>query len=79
MSRPQQSEPLFIVHLHDPQAERLFKKWHSANPTASVQIAGQRMRIYDHRSWSLFQINWRGDWDLTTVWDTWRRCHIHLS
>lgn len=78
MSRTPQSEPLYIIYLHHNRAEELLKQWHSTNPAAVVQIAGARMRIYDDRSWSLFRVNWPGDWESVTVWDTWRRCHIRV-
>jgi hypothetical protein len=78
MSRTLQSEPLYIIYLHNPQAEQQLKQWYSNNPTASVQVTGARMRIFDDRSWSLFRVNWSGDWDSVTIWDTWRRCHIRV-
>ena len=78
MSRTPQSEPLYIVYIHDNRAEDQLRQWHSANPTAVVVIAGARMRIYDDRSWSLFRVRWLGSWDSVTVWDTWRRCHIQV-
>jgi hypothetical protein len=74
-----ESEALYIVVLHESQAEQRLKDWQKRNPTASASIAGGRMRLFDQRSLSLFQVSWRGNWDQITIWDTWSRRHIFLE
>ena len=72
-------EPLYIITLHDNNAEHKLQNWHKANPRASVSIQGMRMRVYDQRSLSIFQITWSEDWSAIVIWDTWFKRHINLE
>lgn len=74
-----ESEALYIVVLHESQAEQRLKEWQKRNPTASASINGGRMKLFDQRSLSLFQVSFRGDWNQITIWDTWQRRHIHIE
>ena len=74
-----QGEPLYIVVLHESNAEQQLKAWQKANPTSAAAIVGARMRLFDQRSLGLFQITWRGRWDTVTVWDTWQRRHLFVE
>ena len=72
------SEPLYIVIVRDRNAEQLLKTWaRSAN--AQVTIESNRMKIFEQRSLSLFQMNWSGDWSAVTIWDCWNKRHIHAD
>jgi hypothetical protein len=70
------SEALFIIIIRDKNAEQQLKAWvKSANVHATVESS--RMKIYEQRVLSLFQINWPYDWELVTIWDCWNRRHIY--
>ena len=74
-----ESEALYIVVLHESQGEQRLRDWQKRNPTASASITDGRMRLFDQRSLSLFQVSWRGSWDQITIWDTWSRRHIFIE
>jgi hypothetical protein len=74
-----ESEPLYIVILYESQAEQQLKAWHQANPTVTAQVSGSRIKLYDSRALSVFQVTWSGNWKQITVWDTWQKRHIDIQ
>jgi len=72
------SEPLYLVIVRDRNAEQLLKSWaRSAN--VQVTIETNRMKIYEERTLSHFQMNWSGDWNQVVIWDCWNKRHIHAD
>lgn len=70
------TEPLYLVIIRDRNAEQLLKDWaRSAN--AQVKIEGNRMQLFEQRTFDLFQMNWNGEWNTVTIWDCWNRRHIY--
>jgi hypothetical protein len=69
------TEPLYIIIVRDRNAESALRDWaRSAN--VQVSIESNRMKIFEQRSLSMFQISWAGDWEQVTIWDTWNKRHI---
>lgn len=70
------TEPLYIIILREKNAESMLRDWAR---TANVQVAieNNRMKIFEQRSLSTFQMTWTGDWTQVTIWDTWNKRHIH--
>ncbi len=69
------AEALYIVIVRDKNAEQQLKSWAKA-ANAQVSIDANRMRIFEQRSLSLFQMQWTGDWEQVTIWDVWNKRHI---
>jgi len=72
------TEPLYIVIVRDRNAEQLLKNWARA-ANAQVTIESNRMKIFEQRSLSLFQMNWPGDWESVTIWDCWNKRHVYAD
>ena len=70
------SEPLYIVIVRDRNAEPALREW-ARTANVQVQIETNRMRIFEQRSLSIFQMTWTGDWEQVTIWDAWNRRHIY--
>ena len=69
------SEALFIIIIRDKNAEQQLNAWaKSANVHATVE--SNRMKIYEQRVLSMFQMHWPHDWEQVTIWDCWNRRHI---
>jgi hypothetical protein len=72
------SEALYVVIIREKNAEQLLKAWAKA-AKAQVVIENNRMKIFEHRSLNMFQLNWPHDWDNVTIWDAWNRRHLYLD
>ena len=70
------SEALFIIIIRDKNAEQQLKAW-AKSTNVHTTVESNRMKIYEQRVLSLFQINWPHDWELVTIWDCWNRRHIY--
>lgn len=70
------TEPMYIIMVRQNDAETLLKSWAKTNQ-AQVTIEGNRMKIFDQRSLSMFHMAWNHDWDLVTIWDCWNKRHIY--
>lgn len=69
------SEPLYIVIVREKNAEQALRNWaRSAN--VQVTIETNRMKIFETRTLSHFQMHWSGDWTQVTIWDCWNKRHI---
>ena len=71
-------EPWYIVILRDRNSEHLLKEW-ARLANAQVIIENNKMKLYEERSFVLFQLKWPGTFDDVTVWDCWNRRHIYLA
>ena len=71
------TEALYIVIVRDKNAEQLLKSW-AKSANAHVTIDTNRMKIFEQRSLSVFQMNWAHSWDNVTIWDVWNKRHIGL-
>lgn len=69
------TEPLYIVIVREKDAETALKTW-ARGAGAQVSIENNRMKIFEQRSLSMFQMTWTGDWSQVTIWDTWLKRHI---
>jgi hypothetical protein len=72
------SEALYIVIVRDKNAEQLLKNW-ARGAGVQVTIDGNRMKIFEQRSFSLFQMSWNHDMNNVTIWDAWNKRHINLD
>ena len=69
------NEALYLVIVREKNAEQLLREWaRKNNSTATVE--NNRMRFYDTRSLTLFQLKWPHSWNNVTIWDYWNRRHI---
>ena len=72
------TEPVYIIILRDKNAEQQLKAW-AKSTNCAVSVENNRMKLYEQRHLSQFQITWIGDWSLVTVWDCWNRRHIYYD
>jgi hypothetical protein len=72
------AEPMYIVILRDKNAEQQLRAW-AKSANCQVVVDSNRMKIFEQRHLSNFQISWTGDWQLVTVWDCWNRRHIYYD
>jgi len=71
------NEALYIVAIRDRNAEQQLKNW-AKSANVQVTIEDNRMKIFEQRSLSLFQLQWPHDWECVTIWDCWNRKHIYF-
>lgn len=69
------AEALYIIIVRDKNAEQLLKQW-AKSANVQVSIDANRMKVFEQRSLSLFQIQWPHDWEQVTIWDCWNKRHI---
>jgi hypothetical protein len=72
------AEPLYIVIVRDRNAEQQLKTW-AREANCQVNIENNRMKIFEQRSLSVFQMTWSHGYDNVTVWDAWNKRHIDLD
>lgn len=77
ISNYRNSEPLYLVIVKVAGAESALKAW-AKQHGCQVQIDGNRMRIFDNRSWVMFQTQWPGSWESVTIWDYWNKRHVTI-
>ena len=68
---------MYIVIVRDKNAEQQLKTW-AREANAQVTIESNRMKIFEHRSLSMFQMSWSQGWDNVVIWDTWNKRHIDV-
>ena len=69
---------MYIVIVRDKNAEQQLKTW-ARQANCQVTVESNRMKIFEHRSLSMFQMSWSQGWDNVTIWDTWNKRHIDVS
>ena len=72
------TEPLYIVIVREKNADQLLRDWARA-ANAQVAIENGRMKIFEHRSLSLFQMQWTHEWDNVAIWDCWSKRHLRCD
>ena len=72
------SEPLYIIIVREKNAEQLLREW-ARTANAQVSIETNRMKIFENRSLSLFQMHWGHGYENVTIWDAWNKRHIDLD
>lgn len=72
------SEPLYIVIVRDKNAEQQLRNW-AKDANVQVSIDGNRMKIFEQRSLTLFQIDWKNGWENVMIWDAWNKRHIDFD
>lgn len=64
--------------VREKNAEQLLKEWaRSANVAVTVET--NRMKMFESRSFTLFQMTWTHGYDNVTIWDAWNKRHIDLD
>ena len=72
------SEPLYLVIVREKNAEQLLKTW-AKTSNCQVSIESNRMKIFEQRSLSVFQMTWTHGYENVAIWDTWNKRHLDLD
>ena len=72
------SEPLYLVIVREKNAEQLLKAWARAS-NCQVSIESNRMKIFEQRSLSVFQMTWTHGYENVAIWDAWNKRHIDIE
>ena len=66
---------MYLVIVRSKDAEQKLRDW-ARSSNCQVAIENNRMKIFEQRSFSVFQMTWSGDWNDVTIWDAWNKRHI---
>jgi hypothetical protein len=66
------------VIVREKNAEQLLKAW-AKSSNCQVQIESNRMKIFEQRSLSVFQMTWTHGYENVAIWDTWNKRHIDID
>jgi hypothetical protein len=69
------SEALYLVIVRDKDAEQLLRDW-AREQNVQVSVENNRMKLFEQRGLTLFQMNWMHSWNNVTIWDCWNKRHI---
>ena len=69
------SEALYLVIVRDKNAEQLLRDW-AREQNVQVSVESNRMKLFEQRGLTLFQMNWAHSWNNVTIWDCWNKRHI---
>ena len=69
---------MYIVILRDHDAEKKLKTW-AREANCQVTIESNRMKIFEHRTLTIFQMSWPGDCGSVVIWDCWNKRHTYLE
>lgn len=72
------NEPLYLVIVREKNAEQLLKAW-AREANCQVTIESNRMKIFETRSLSMFQMTWAHGYENVTIWDAWNKRHLDLG
>ena len=72
------TEPLYLVIVREKNAEQLLRNW-AREANCQVTIETNRMKIFENRSLSIFQMTWTHGYANVAIWDTWNKRHIDLD
>lgn len=72
------SEPLYIVIVRDKNAEQLLKNW-AKDANVQVSVDSNRMKIFEQRGLTIFQMQWKHGWENVVIWDAWNKRHIDID
>jgi len=70
-------EALYTVIVKRDNAKTLLDGW-AGKSACAAEVSGNKMNLFDQRSFSLFVINWEHGWDRVLIWDCWNRRHVYL-
>jgi len=63
------------VIVRDKDAEQLLRDW-AREQNVQVSVENNRMKLFEQRGLTLFQMNWMHSWNNVTIWDCWNKRHI---
>jgi hypothetical protein len=69
------NEALYLVIVRDKDAEQLLRDW-AREQNVQVSVENNRMKLFEQRGLTLFQMNWTHSWNNVTIWDCWNKRHI---
>jgi hypothetical protein len=69
------NEALYLVIVRDKNAEQLLRDW-AREQNVQVTVEINRMKLFEQRGLTLFQMHWAHSWSNVTIWDCWNRRHI---
>jgi hypothetical protein len=69
------NEALYLVIVRDKDAEQLLRDW-AREQNVQVSVENNRMKLFEQRGLTLFQMNWSHSWNNVTIWDCWNKRHI---
>lgn len=69
------NEALYLVIVRDKDAEQQLRDW-AREQNVQVTVENNRMKLFEQRGLTLFQMNWTHSWNNVTIWDCWNRRHI---
>ena len=69
------NEAMYLIIVRDKNAEQLLKEW-ARKQNVQATVENNRMKLFEQRGLTLFQMNWSHDWSNVTIWDCWNRRHI---
>lgn len=69
------NEALYLVIVRDKNAEQLLRSW-ASEQNVQVSVESNRMKLFEQRGLTLFQMNWAHSWNNVTIWDCWNKRHI---
>ena len=78
ISNVRASEPLYLVIVREKNAEHLLRTW-AKTSNCQVSIESNRMKIFEQRSLSVFQMTWTHGYENVAIWDAWNKRHIDLD
>ena len=61
--------------VRDKDAEQLLRDW-AREQNVQVSVENNRMKLFEQRGLTLFQMNWMHSWSNVTIWDCWNKRHI---
>ena len=72
------TEALYLIIVRDKNAESLLRQWVDEN-NIYASVENNRMKIFEQRGLTLFQMKWTHNWNNVTIWDCWKRQHIDIN
>lgn len=66
------SDPLYIITLRRPDAESLLRTFCQGQRLAAA-VENNRIKLFDDRSYAVFNLRWTHGWHDVTVWDVWHK------
>lgn len=66
------ADPLYIVAVKTARGEQQLRQF-VRDKKLNATVEGPRMRLYDDRSYSVFNVCWSHGWQDVVIWDCWHR------
>lgn len=71
------AEPLYIVAVKTSSGEQQLRQF-VRDKKLNATVEGVRMRLYDDRSYSVFNVCWQHGWQDVVIWDCWNRRSVPI-